>query len=164
MNAIIIEGVLFVALLCVAVALVVFVVRYYTAAGAIRPGMAAVHNNLGTALHRQGQRHEAIAEYRRAIECEPEFAAAYSNLGFALYEEQKFAEAEAVVRRGLAIRDDWAEAHCNLGLALLGQAKVEAAASSFERAVALKPGFKLAAAGLKKCAERQKADGEFREP
>jgi hypothetical protein len=33
MNAIIIEGVLFVALLCVAVALVVYVVRYYTAAG-----------------------------------------------------------------------------------------------------------------------------------
>ena len=33
MNAIIIEGVLFIALLCVAVALVVYVVRYYTAAG-----------------------------------------------------------------------------------------------------------------------------------
>ena len=33
MNAIIIEGVLFVALLCVAVALVVFVVRFYTTAG-----------------------------------------------------------------------------------------------------------------------------------
>jgi hypothetical protein len=33
MNAIIIEGVLFVGLLCVAVALVVFVVRYYTGAG-----------------------------------------------------------------------------------------------------------------------------------
>jgi hypothetical protein len=33
MNAIIIEGVLFVALLAVATALVVFVVRYYTAAG-----------------------------------------------------------------------------------------------------------------------------------
>ena len=33
MNAIIIEGVLFVILVCVAVALVVFVVRYYTGAG-----------------------------------------------------------------------------------------------------------------------------------
>ena len=33
MNAIIIEGVLFVALVCVAVTLVVFVVRHYTAAG-----------------------------------------------------------------------------------------------------------------------------------
>ena len=33
MNAIIIEGVLFVALLCVAAALIVFIVRYYTAAG-----------------------------------------------------------------------------------------------------------------------------------
>ena len=33
MNAIIIEGVLFVALLCVAAALVVYVVRYYTSAG-----------------------------------------------------------------------------------------------------------------------------------
>ena len=33
MNAIIIEGVLFVALVCVAIALVVFVVRYYTGAG-----------------------------------------------------------------------------------------------------------------------------------
>ena len=33
MNAIIIEGVLFVALVCVAVALVVFIVRSYTGAG-----------------------------------------------------------------------------------------------------------------------------------
>ena len=33
MNAIIIEGVLFIALLCVAVALVVYIVRYYTSAG-----------------------------------------------------------------------------------------------------------------------------------
>lgn len=33
MNAIIIEGVLFIALLCVAAALVVYLVRYYTAAG-----------------------------------------------------------------------------------------------------------------------------------
>lgn len=33
MNAIIIEGVLFVALLCIAVILVVFIVRHYTAAG-----------------------------------------------------------------------------------------------------------------------------------
>ena len=33
MNAIIIEGVLFVTLLCVVAALVAFVVRYYTAAG-----------------------------------------------------------------------------------------------------------------------------------
>jgi len=33
MNAIIIEGVLFVVLVCVAIALVVFVVRYYTGAG-----------------------------------------------------------------------------------------------------------------------------------
>ena len=33
MNAIIVEGVLFIALVCVAVALVVFVVRYYTSAG-----------------------------------------------------------------------------------------------------------------------------------
>ena len=33
MNAIIIEGMLFIALLCVAVALVVYVVRYYTSAG-----------------------------------------------------------------------------------------------------------------------------------
>lgn len=33
MNAIILEGVLFIALLCVAAALVVYIVRYYTAAG-----------------------------------------------------------------------------------------------------------------------------------
>ena len=35
MNAIIIEGVLFVALLCVAGTLVVFIVRHYTAAGRV---------------------------------------------------------------------------------------------------------------------------------
>lgn len=56
MNAIIIEGVLFVALVCVAVALVLFVVRYYTAAGR---ALEQTHNrkaieravNLTCALH-----------------------------------------------------------------------------------------------------------------
>ena len=33
MNAIIVEGVLFIVLVCVAAALVVYIVRYYTAAG-----------------------------------------------------------------------------------------------------------------------------------
>jgi superkiller protein 3 len=134
-------------------------VRYYTAALAIRPRTAAVHSNLGTALHRQGRRAEAMAEYRRAIASEPEFAAAYSNLGFALCEEKQFAEAEDVVRRGLAIRNNWAEAHYSLGSALLGQREFEAAAKSFQRAVELKPGFELAAAGLETCSQQAAANG-----
>jgi hypothetical protein len=78
--------------------------------------------------------------------------------------EEQFAEAENVLRRGLAIRDDWAEAHCNLGLVLLAQDKVEAAATAFQRAVALKPGFKVAVAGLETCVQRRAAETGTAEP
>ncbi|HEX5075741.1 MAG TPA: hypothetical protein VFW03_21195 [Gemmatimonadaceae bacterium] len=65
MNAIIIEGVLFIALVCVAVALVVFVVRYYTAAGRVLEqtrNRKAIDRamNLTCALHGEHEEREMV--------------------------------------------------------------------------------------------------------
>ena len=65
MNAIIIEGVLFIALVCVAVALVVFVVRYYTAAGRVLEqtrNRKAIDRamNLTCALHGEHEEREIV--------------------------------------------------------------------------------------------------------
>ena len=65
MNAIIIEGVLFIALVCVAGALVVFVVRYYTAAGRVLEqtrNRKAIDRamNLTCALHGEHEEREMV--------------------------------------------------------------------------------------------------------
>ncbi|HMC10957.1 MAG TPA: tetratricopeptide repeat protein, partial [Pirellulaceae bacterium] len=62
-------------------------VRYYSVTLGLRPDAAAAHNNVGVALHKQGRRSEAIAEYRRAIELQPEFTAPRLNLGLAVADE-----------------------------------------------------------------------------
>ena len=46
-------------------------VRFYTAAAAIRPNLAAAHTNLGVPLSRQKRWDEAIAAWRKAIELDP---------------------------------------------------------------------------------------------
>src|SRR5262249_36288097 len=71
--------------------------RYYTAAGAIRPKSAIVQNILGVALHRQGKLAEAVAAYEQAIRLQPYNFEAHNNLGVALHHQGKQPEAVAAL-------------------------------------------------------------------
>src|SRR5262249_5876103 len=59
-------------------------VGFCWAALILRPRTAAVYNNLGAALHAQGDLNGAIASYRQALECAPNYGPALTNLGAAL--------------------------------------------------------------------------------
>src|SRR5262249_15250922 len=57
---------------------------YYRVAVALRPEVAAVHNNLGNALRAKRDVDGAIAEFRTAIALDPKIGAIHFNLGTAL--------------------------------------------------------------------------------
>jgi Flp pilus assembly protein TadD len=79
------------------------VIRYYTAALAVRPPSPAVHNNLAVALEEAGRTDEAAAEFRKVLALQPDDARAQSGLGRALWRQGRFADARAALRRGLEL-------------------------------------------------------------
>ncbi len=86
-------------------------VRYYSVALGLRPEAAAVHNNLGAALHKSGRRAEAIAEYRRASELSPKTYFIYANLAVALAEQGQPDEAKIHLHKALELGRDNAALH-----------------------------------------------------
>jgi tetratricopeptide (TPR) repeat protein len=114
-------------------------VGFYRAALAIRPGTAAVYNNLGSALCGQKELDEAIASYHKAIALDPKAAMAYINLGDALGKLGEFPKAIDATRKAIELDPDDPLAHHNLGYFLLGQGKVDDAIASYRKAIDLKP-------------------------
>jgi tetratricopeptide (TPR) repeat protein len=105
----------------------------------LRPDDASTHNNLGVALHDQGNVAEAIAEFRDAIRLRPDDAGAHNNLGNALRAQGKVTEAIAAHREAIRLRPDNAKAHSDLGNALRAQGKVTEAIAAHREAIRLRP-------------------------
>lgn len=110
-------------------------------AAQLLPNDAGVHNNLGNALGRLGQHHEAVASYRRALLLSSDFAEAHNNLGHALLDLGQPDGAAASCRRAIGLEPRYAEAHDTLGCALLALGRLDDAAASFRRALEIEPGF-----------------------
>src|SRR5262249_43868114 len=82
------------------------VIRFYTAAIAIRPRSYAAHSNLGNALNARGQLDAAIAEYREAIRLKPDYAIAHSNLGHVLFKKGQVEAAIVAHRESIRLEPD----------------------------------------------------------
>ncbi|SNS15161.1 Predicted O-linked N-acetylglucosamine transferase, SPINDLY family [Noviherbaspirillum humi] len=106
-------------------------------ASALQRRLASVFNNHGNALLGLGQVLEAIALYRRAIDCFPEYPLAWSNLGNALRTAGQVTEAEQACRRAVQLDPACSPAWNNLGNALVEQARFEEAPACYERALQL---------------------------
>ncbi|HXS05455.1 MAG TPA: tetratricopeptide repeat protein [Rhizomicrobium sp.] len=113
----------------------------YRQALAIKPGLARVLYNLGSALCEQGKLDEAEASLRQALALQPGFANAHNNLGIVLYEQGKPGEAVDCYRRALAQQPAYAEALNNLGAALCRQGAFDEGEACIRRALHLKPDF-----------------------
>lgn len=87
----------------------------------------------------RGNREEAAALIRRAIEVAPEYADAHNNLGNVLYLDKRYDEAAVAYRRALALRPDMAEAHFNLGRSCQAAEQVQEALAAFRQGLALQP-------------------------
>ena len=115
---------------------------HYRESLAIEP-QAAIHNDLGFVLERQGLTDEAIEQYREALELDPASASAHYNLGASLVRRGESAAAERHFRTALA-RMPSAPAFAGLGLALSQQGRVDEATASLRDAVEADPEYAAA--------------------
>src|SRR5262249_14326051 len=94
------------------------VIRYYTAAVALRPQSPGAHFNLGSALKDKGQQDDAIAEYREALRLKKDYAEAHCNLGELLHNyKQDYDAAITAFREAIRLKKDFALAQNNLATA-----------------------------------------------
>lgn len=123
------------------------VVALYKAAELL-PDDAAVHFNLGKALHATGQPESAVAMYRRSLQIKPDDAEAYLNLGNVLKDIGELDNAVESYRHALKIKPDDAELHNSLGNALGDLGKFDEAMACYQRALEIKPDYAVAYSNL----------------
>jgi tetratricopeptide (TPR) repeat protein len=100
--------------------------------------VAAVFNNLGLALMRDGRPEDAVMALAESVAREPS-SAAYVNLGNAHRRRGDKAAAVDAYRRAVALDPDSAAAHYNMHAVLYSQSDPDPAIRSLERALALRP-------------------------
>jgi len=95
------------------------------------------HNNLGTALKKQGEYSEAVAHFAEAVRIYPRYSDAHSNWGASLIKEGKFEEAKDHLNRALQITPNMADAHNNLGVIFKKKGNLKEAVAHYAEAVRL---------------------------
>lgn len=103
------------------------------------PDSAQGHNNLGTALARQGKLEQAIAHYSRAVQIDPEFAKAFSNLGSALARQGKLEKAITQYSTAVRIDPGSADFHYKLAVALTERRRSKEAIVHFGEVLRMRP-------------------------
>jgi len=109
-------------------------VEAYRLAISLRPDVAAVHNNLGSALRLLGRVDEAIVSYLLALKLSPDAVQVWSNLGNAYKEAERIDEAIVAYRQAITADPNNAPAHNNLAAALEDTGDMAAAVKSYRRA------------------------------
>ena len=107
---------------------------HYLESLAIEP-QAAIYNDLGFVLERQGLSEDAAAAYRKALEMDPESATAHYNLGASLARGGDFAAAESHFRAALE-KSPSTQAWAGLGIVQWQQEREEEAIHSLRAAIA----------------------------
>lgn len=106
------------------------------------------HNNLGTALLREGRLDEALVEFARAVEANPGFLESEYNLATALIAKDRLEEAVIHLRRALRLNPEDAASLNNLAAAYIRMRRFEEAVPPLLRALELKPDYVDAANNL----------------
>jgi tetratricopeptide (TPR) repeat protein len=120
------------------------VVRFYTAALAVRPRSAVTYNNLGNALKAQRHLKGAVAAYQKAIQFNPKYVKAYKNLGNALAAQKDLKGAVTAYQNAIHLNPNDAEAYNNLGAALKAQQDLKGAVAAFRQAIHVNPEYAIA--------------------
>ena len=106
---------------------------HYLESLAIEP-QAAIYNDLGFVLERQGLAEDAAAAYRKALKLDPESASAHYNLGASLVRGGDFAAAETHFLAALE-KSPSTQAWSGLGIAQSQQGREEEAIDSLRAAI-----------------------------
>jgi len=98
---------------------------------------AEIFNNLGNAYLEMGKRQEAVAAFRRALDCNPNHAETNNNLGSLLLDAGETTQAIEHLERALANRQNYAIGYSSLGNALFAAGRRQEALSAYRRAYEL---------------------------
>jgi tetratricopeptide (TPR) repeat protein/mono/diheme cytochrome c family protein len=123
-------------------------VPHFAAALSLKPGSAAAHFNLGTALAGAGRLDEAITHYQHALTLRPAYAIAQNNLGTAFLQLGRPQPALAAFREAAQIDPRLGEAHLNVGLVSRALGDFPEALARFRRVLELNPNWVTAVSSL----------------
>jgi tetratricopeptide (TPR) repeat protein len=123
------------------------VIRFLTAAVALRPRSAAVHFNLGVEWERLEAWDDAIAAYERAIELKPDYGEAYNNLGGIYLRKGNLDRGIACERRGVELKPS-SQHYASLAAALARKGDLDGALTACREAVRLDPQNPIAVGNL----------------
>ncbi len=114
----------------------------------LQPNMAALHHNLGNALHALDRHVEAKSSYLEALRLEPDLATAHAHLGLTLLREGQLNDALPWLKRGIELDPDNATFEEFLAELYMEREDPAEAIPHFERALVLsegeRPGIHLA--------------------
>ncbi|MEO1573534.1 MAG: tetratricopeptide repeat protein [Pseudomonadota bacterium] len=110
---------------------------HYRESLAIEP-QAAIYNDLGFVLERQGLPEDAADAYRDALNLDPESDAAHYNLGASLARAGEFDDAERHLRTAIEMNPS-TRAYTGLGVVLRETGREDAAIGSFRAAINADP-------------------------
>ena len=91
------------------------------------PNSPAFRNNFANALLNAQRPHEAVAQWKKALETDPTYSKAFLGLTLAFAELGDSTSAIEAGRRGMAMRPDWPELAMNLASKLKDTGRVEEA-------------------------------------
>ena len=103
---------------------------------------AVAHNNLGTALDKEGKADKAISHYTKALHINPNYAEVHNNLGNVMERNGNLDKAVLYYKEALRVNPNRAEVYYNLGTVLMRQNKINEAILYFEEALQIKPDSK----------------------
>jgi len=132
----------------------------WTRALEVTAGNYVAHNNLGTALAREGKIGEALTHYAESLRLEPANANAHFNLGVALDQPGRSREALAHYAEALRFKPNHAAAHNNLGAMLDQLGRSAEAKNHYLEAVRFKPDYEEAHFNLGVALAREGKIGE----
>ncbi len=111
---------------------------------AIRPDIAATHNNLAVILSRQGKTEDALAEYQEALRLNPDFVVAHVNLAGALAQHGQILNAINEYEIALSLNPSDINAQISLGTLLANRGDLAEGIPHVREAVRLDPTDKTA--------------------
>ena len=142
------------------------VVETYQQLLKLKPRHLLARNNLGVALWKLGQYHEAAEQFRRAAGIQSNFSDAQFNYGTMLRLIGRIVESEMPLRRALKLDPKHTEARVSLGLTLVLLGRLREGSECFENALKMSASHPGALVGLGRIASLEgrfdEAERQFR--
>lgn len=114
-------------------------VTVFSHALAVTKNNYLAHNDLGSALEKQGMTEKALEHYRESLRISPNFWYAKTNLAALIGKRGELDESARLLREVLETNPKYADAHNNLGIVYAMTGKRQEALAQFSEVIKLNP-------------------------